>query len=33
MVFLWGALILTLWSGWEYFRQFNKVFFPKKQEK
>ena len=33
MVFLWFALILTLWSGWEYFRQFNKVFFPKKQEK
>jgi CDP-diacylglycerol--glycerol-3-phosphate 3-phosphatidyltransferase len=25
MVFLWGALILTLWSGWDYFRQFNKV--------
>lgn len=25
--FLWGALILTLWSGWDYFRQFNKVFF------
>ena len=33
MVFLWGALILTLWSGWEYFRQFNRVFFPSKQKK
>ena len=30
MVFLWGALGLTLWSGWAYFRQFNKVFFPEK---
>ncbi len=30
MVFLWAALILTLWSGWEYFRQFNRVFFPAK---
>ena len=28
LTFLWGALILTLWSGWEYFRQFNKVFWP-----
>ena len=28
MLFLWAALILTLWSGWAYFRQFNKVFFP-----
>jgi len=28
MLFLWGALILTLWSGWEYFRQFNQVFWP-----
>ncbi len=25
-LFLWGALILTLWSGWEYFRQFKGVF-------
>ena len=33
MVFLWAALILTLWSGWEYFRQFNRVFFPTKQKK
>ena len=30
MFFLWGALILTLWSGWEYFRQFKHVFFPAK---
>ena len=28
MAFLWGALLLTLWSGWEYFRQFHKVFWP-----
>lgn len=33
MVFLWAALLLTLWSGWEYFRQFNQVFFPAKQKK
>ena len=26
MFFLWAALILTLWSGWEYFRQFIRVF-------
>jgi len=26
MVFLWGALVLTLWSGWEYFRRFRQVF-------
>ena len=31
MFFLWIALILTLWSGWAYFRQFNKVFFPEKK--
>jgi len=30
MAFLWAALVLTLWSGWEYFRQFKQVFFPKK---
>jgi phosphatidylglycerophosphate synthase len=30
MVFLWPALVLTLWSGWEYFRQFKQVFFPAK---
>lgn len=28
MALLWGALILTMWSGWEYFRQFSKVFWP-----
>jgi CDP-diacylglycerol--glycerol-3-phosphate 3-phosphatidyltransferase len=28
MLFLWVALILTLWSGWAYLRQFNSVFFP-----
>ncbi|UCF57377.1 MAG: CDP-diacylglycerol--glycerol-3-phosphate 3-phosphatidyltransferase [Deltaproteobacteria bacterium] len=30
MIFLWIALIFTLWSGWAYFRQFSKVFFPEK---
>ena len=33
MVFVWGALILTLWSGWDYFWQFNHLFFPRKKEK
>jgi CDP-diacylglycerol--glycerol-3-phosphate 3-phosphatidyltransferase len=28
MVFLWVALILTMWSGWDYFRGFYKAFFP-----
>jgi CDP-diacylglycerol--glycerol-3-phosphate 3-phosphatidyltransferase len=28
MAFLWVALILTLWSGWDYFRGFYKAFFP-----
>ena len=27
-VFLWGALILTLWSGWDYFRRFYSLFVP-----
>jgi len=27
MVFLWAALGLTLWSGWEYFLRFREVFF------
>ena len=31
MFFLWIAFILTLWSGWAYFRQFNNVFFPGKK--
>jgi CDP-diacylglycerol--glycerol-3-phosphate 3-phosphatidyltransferase len=26
MIFLWAALVLTLWSGWAYFKNFNKVF-------
>ena len=26
MTFLCGALVVTLWSGWDYFRQFNQVF-------
>ena len=27
MVFLWIALVLTLWSGWDYLKQFNKLLF------
>lgn len=26
MMFLWAALILTIWSGWAYFNHFRKVF-------
>jgi len=26
MAFLWPALVLTIWSGWAYFRQFHRVF-------
>ena len=33
MTFLWGALVLTLWSGWDYFRQFNQVFSLPKEKK
>jgi CDP-diacylglycerol--glycerol-3-phosphate 3-phosphatidyltransferase len=29
MIFLWAALILTLWSGWAYFNQFSKLFSTK----
>jgi CDP-diacylglycerol--glycerol-3-phosphate 3-phosphatidyltransferase len=29
MVFLWIALVLTIWSGWEYFRQFSRIFYEK----
>jgi len=29
MLFLWVALVLTLWSGWAYFRGFHKVLFPR----
>ena len=33
MVVLWAALILTVWSGWEYFRQFSRrVFSPRGQQ-
>ncbi len=32
MIFLWIALILTLWSGWAYFRNFKAILFPKKRE-
>jgi CDP-diacylglycerol--glycerol-3-phosphate 3-phosphatidyltransferase len=28
LLFLWVALILTLWSGWAYFSGFYKGFFP-----
>ena len=31
MVFLWGALILTLWSGWDYFRRFYQLFVPEQE--
>ncbi len=31
MVFLWGALILTVWSGWDYFWKFRKVFLTRGQ--
>ena len=33
MFFLWIALILTMWSGWAYFRQYIQVFFPGKGKK
>lgn len=33
MFFLWIALILTLWSGWAYFRQYMRVFSPGKDKK
>ena len=26
LVFIWVALVLTLWSGWDYFKQFKTVF-------
>lgn len=29
MFFLWCALVLTLWSGYDYFRQFSHVFHKK----
>jgi len=30
MFFLWSALLITLWSGWDYFKQFYKVFRTRK---
>lgn len=30
MILLWVALVLTIWSGWAYFRKFYEVFFPGK---
>ena len=32
MTFLWGALFLTIWSGWDYFRQFSRAVFLKKEK-
>jgi CDP-diacylglycerol--glycerol-3-phosphate 3-phosphatidyltransferase len=31
MIFLWAALILTIWSGWDYFKQFTNLFSPEKR--
>jgi CDP-diacylglycerol--glycerol-3-phosphate 3-phosphatidyltransferase len=31
MTFLWAALVLTLWSGWNYFWQFKGVFSVRKK--
>ena len=28
MIVLWGALILTVWSAWDYFRNFYRVLVP-----
>ena len=33
MTLLWGALVLTVWSAWDYFRQFKQVLFTHKQTK
>jgi CDP-diacylglycerol--glycerol-3-phosphate 3-phosphatidyltransferase len=33
MTFLWGALLLTLWSGWDYFSRFWRVFLPREDKK
>ncbi len=33
IVFIWIALALTLWSGWDYFRQFNTLFDTEKTRK
>jgi CDP-diacylglycerol--glycerol-3-phosphate 3-phosphatidyltransferase len=32
MTFMWAALIITLWSGFAYFRHFKQVIAPKKTE-
>jgi CDP-diacylglycerol--glycerol-3-phosphate 3-phosphatidyltransferase len=32
MFFMWIAFIMTLWSGWAYFRKFNNVFFPERKD-
>jgi CDP-diacylglycerol--glycerol-3-phosphate 3-phosphatidyltransferase len=32
LIFLCGALVMTLWSGWDYFRQFKQVFVTPKRE-
>jgi CDP-diacylglycerol--glycerol-3-phosphate 3-phosphatidyltransferase len=29
MSFLWAALVLTIWSGWEYFSKFSRIFYEK----
>ncbi len=29
MSFLWAALVLTIWSGWEYFNKFSRIFYEK----
>ncbi len=31
IVLLWGALVLTLWSGWDYFRNFSQAAFGRKK--
>jgi len=31
MVLLWIALFFTLWSGWDYFKGFHRVFFPRQE--
>ena len=33
LVFIWIALALTLWSGWDYFKQFNVLFEPDNNKK
>lgn len=33
MLLFWAAVVLTLWSGWDYFRQFYRVFSPRKRRK